>query len=102
MTPIIRKLAFKIGAVDNPNARRVNKTPMPTMGGLAIFIAFNLTNIFFLRKEYPSSQFWPLLAAECVIILTGVLDDVFELTPKQKILGITCAGLVIYFLQILE
>ncbi|AUJ29257.1 MAG: MraY family glycosyltransferase [Liquorilactobacillus hordei] len=97
LTPIIRKLAFKIGAVDNPNARRVNKTPMPTMGGLAIFLAFNITNIFFLRKEYPNNQFWPLLAAECVIVLTGVIDDIFELKPKQKILGITIAGLIIYF-----
>ncbi len=37
LTPLVRRLAFKIGAVDNPNARRVNKIPMPTMGGLAIF-----------------------------------------------------------------
>lgn len=36
LTPLIRGLALKIGAVDNPNARRVNKVPMPTMGGLAI------------------------------------------------------------------
>ncbi len=42
LTPLIRGLALKIGAVDNPNARRVNKVPMPTMGGLAIFIAFNI------------------------------------------------------------
>lgn len=37
LTPFVRKLAFKIGAVDKPNVRRVNKIPMPTMGGLAIF-----------------------------------------------------------------
>lgn len=36
LTPFVRKLAFKIGAVDKPNVRRVNKIPMPTMGGLAI------------------------------------------------------------------
>lgn len=47
LTPLVRSLAFKLGAVDKPNARRVNKVTMPTMGGLAIFIAFNLVNFFY-------------------------------------------------------
>ncbi len=46
LTPLVRKLAVKIGAVDSPNARRVNKIPMPTMGGLAIFVAFNISCFF--------------------------------------------------------
>ena len=70
LTPLIRGLALKIGAVDNPNARRVNKVPMPTMGGLAIFIAFNIANFALLRNQYPSDQIWPLFAAEVLIILT--------------------------------
>ncbi len=37
LTPFVRRIAFKIGAVDKPNARRVNKVQMPTMGGLASF-----------------------------------------------------------------
>ena len=40
LTPLVRLLAFKIGAVDYPNARRINKKPMPSSGGLAIVIAF--------------------------------------------------------------
>ena len=52
LTPFIRLLAFKVGAVDNPNARRVNKVPMPTMGGLAIFLAFNVTT--FIEKAIPN------------------------------------------------
>ena len=51
LTPIVRFIAFRVGAVDNPNARRVNKVPMPTMGGLAIFLAFNVTNFLLLRKQ---------------------------------------------------
>ena len=31
-TPIVRSLAFRVGAVDNPNARRINKKPMPKIG----------------------------------------------------------------------
>ncbi|WP_057876341.1 glycosyltransferase family 4 protein [Liquorilactobacillus aquaticus] len=97
LTPLIRRLAFKVGAVDNPNTRRVNKVPMPTMGGLAIFIAFSAANFFLLRKQYPTSQVWILFIAECVIVATGIIDDIYELKPKQKIVGITLAALIVYF-----
>jgi UDP-GlcNAc:undecaprenyl-phosphate GlcNAc-1-phosphate transferase len=46
LTPLIKKLAFKIGAVDKPNSRRVNKVAMPTAGGLAIYIAFSISVLF--------------------------------------------------------
>ena len=45
ITPFIRRLAFVLGAVDNPNARRVNKKPMPTLGGLGIFVTYNIGEI---------------------------------------------------------
>ena len=98
LTPFIRLLAFKVGAVDNPNARRVNKVPMPTMGGLAIFLAFNVTNFLLLRKQYPIEQLWALLLAECIILVTGIIDDIYELKPRQKIYGITLAALVVFFI----
>ena len=37
VTPLARKIATRVGAVDYPNKRRVNKTPIPRMGGIAIF-----------------------------------------------------------------
>ncbi|KRM06580.1 undecaprenyl-phosphate alpha-N-acetylglucosaminephosphotransferase [Liquorilactobacillus ghanensis DSM 18630] len=97
LTPLVRNLAFKLGAVDKPNARRVNKVPMPTMGGLAIFVAFNLVNFFIMRQQYPPQQLWTLFAAELTIIITGIIDDIYELTPKQKLCGITLAALIVYF-----
>ena len=40
-TPLVRKLAFRVGAVDIPkDERRMHSKPIPTMGGLAIFVAF--------------------------------------------------------------
>ena len=98
LTPLDRRLSIRIGAVDNPNARRVNRIPMPTMGGLAIFVAFNTTNFFLLRDQYPLSQLVALLLAQSLIIMTGMIDDIFELKPRQKVLGITLAALVVYFI----
>ena len=42
LTPLIKLLAFKIGAVDAPGERRINQKTMPTAGGLAIFLSFSL------------------------------------------------------------
>ena len=44
MTPVVRTFAYKVGAVDVPkDARRMHKTPIPRLGGLAIFIGFMLS-----------------------------------------------------------
>lgn len=98
LVPFVRKFAIKIGAVDTPNKRRVNSKPMPTLGGLAIFVAFNITNFFLLKDQYPQKQLLTLFLAECIIILTGIIDDVYELKPKQKLLGIILAALVVYYI----
>ncbi|KRK93542.1 undecaprenyl-phosphate N-acetyl-glucosaminyl transferase [Companilactobacillus futsaii JCM 17355] len=92
------KLAYILGAVDKPNARRVNIKPMPTMGGLAIFIAFNFSTFVLLREQFPTHELFSVFLAECIIILTGIIDDIRELSPKAKLAGILAASLVIYFL----
>ena len=97
LTPVVRLFSLKIGAVDVPNKRRVNKITMPTMGGLAIFLAFIFTNFFVLRNQYPIKMLVSLSIAELVIIITGALDDKFELSPRQKLIGITIAALIVYF-----
>ena len=40
ITPFVKKLAFKIGATDKPNQRKVHQKIMPRLGGLAIYISF--------------------------------------------------------------
>lgn len=97
LTPFVRKFAFKIGAVDVPNKRRVNKVPMPTIGGLAIFIAFTFSTMVLLRNQIPSKILWGVFGGEVIIIATGLIDDIYELKPKQKILGILLAALWVYF-----
>ncbi|MDO1605135.1 MraY family glycosyltransferase [Lactobacillus sp. YT155] len=98
LTPFVRKLAFVLGAVDNPNARRVNKVPMPTMGGLAIFLALTFSTFVLLRAQIPTHELFSVFLAQCVVILTGMIDDIRELKPRQKMLGIFVAALIIYFL----
>ncbi|TFU28649.1 undecaprenyl/decaprenyl-phosphate alpha-N-acetylglucosaminyl 1-phosphate transferase [Streptococcus sp. WM07] len=106
LTPLVRLLAFQLGAVDQPNARRINKKSMPTAGGLAIFLSFSLVNLLIMPGIVKVTAFgqtyfnyvWPVLLAGGVIILTGLLDDVCELKPSQKMVGILTAAILIWFL----
>ena len=52
LTPLVKRLAFRIGAVDAPNYRKVHARIMPRLGGLAIFGAF-LIGVAVLRPESP-------------------------------------------------
>ena len=103
-TPLIRFLSFKIGAVDNPNARRINKVPMPTAGGLAVFIAFSVSVLCFLPgivKHLNTDGVYihyvlPLVLAGGIIIVTGLIDDIKELKPLPKLSGILIAATIIW------
>ncbi len=94
LTPIVKKFAIKIGAVDQPNQRKVHEKIMPRLGGLAIFISMLLG---FAIAQPHSEYTWPLLIGATIIVLTGVFDDRFEISPKVKLLGqILAAAVVIY------
>ena len=97
MTPLIKKLALKIGAVDKPNSRRVNKVAMPTAGGLAIYIAFAISILFFFPELIPSKYAIHLVISSGIVVITGLVDDIFELKPKQKLIGVTIAALYVCF-----
>ncbi|MEG3310025.1 glycosyltransferase family 4 protein [Streptococcus sp. SS-4456] len=104
-TPLVRFLSLRVGAVDNPNARRINKVPMPSAGGLAIFIAFALAALVFLPRIVTHINYHgtylhyvlPLIVSSLIIIITGYIDDVKELGPAPKMFGIVLAATLIWF-----
>jgi len=97
LTPVFIRLARLWGIVDDPEpkARRIHKKSMPTMGGITIYLSFYLAAFFLL--PIPDSQLFPLFIASSLIVITGIVDDIFELSPVIKLLGIISAAVVIYF-----
>lgn len=94
LTPLVIQFAFRIKAVDQPNYRKVHQKAMPRIGGLAIFGAF-LVGYFVLMPEDEHAVY--ILLGAILIILTGFLDDLLNITPKAKLLGqLAAAGIVIY------
>ena len=97
-TPIVRVIAFKTGAVDDPKRdnRRMHKTPTPRLGGLAVFFSFVVSVFLF----YGVSNFTlSMIAGAFLLIIVGILDDVFrdKIRAVIKLLvQIAAAGLVVW------
>lgn len=92
-TPLVRKLAFKVGAVDIPkDDRRVHKEPMPLIGGLAIFIAVVIVTLVFLPLD---REIISILLGASFIVVAGIIDDLRELRPKAKFSLQIIAGLIL-------
>ncbi|WP_047374478.1 glycosyltransferase family 4 protein [Exiguobacterium sp. ZOR0005] len=92
ITPLVRRFAYLIGAVDHPNARKVHMRPMPRIGGLAIFISFLIGYALLL----PASRYNDaILIGAVVIILTGLIDDRFQLSARVKLMGQMIATVVV-------
>lgn len=86
--PFIRRISIAIGAVAIPNHRTMHSTIMPRLGGLAVFISFMSSISIMSPKLIPSlPAFWGLLVSAFIIEIVGVLDDVYTLTAKWKLLG---------------
>jgi len=93
LTPPVRSLAIRIGAVDLPrDSRRLHTRPIPRMGGLGIFVAFLLTSL--LMAEH-SSALLALWLGGLVIVFMGIIDDVFRIHPLIKLLIQIAAALVV-------
>ncbi|WP_138419883.1 glycosyltransferase family 4 protein [Aquibacillus sediminis] len=91
ITPFVIKFAIKIGAVDQPNDRKVHKKIMPRMGGLAIYLSFVIGFLIFLPQTISA---WPIFVGAFIIILTGFIDDLKEISAKAKLSGQLLAALV--------
>ena len=77
LTPFVKRLAVKVGAVDVPGeARRVHDHPIPRMGGLAIFLGFIVSTLLFadITQEVRG-----ILIGSIIIVITGVIDDIVSL-----------------------
>lgn len=97
LTPYVKNLAIKIGAVDKPDARKVHTGLMPRLGGLAIYLGFVLAVISSMKL---SQDIFGLLLGATVIVIVGIIDDIYQLPAKVKLLGQIFAAFILIFFDI--
>jgi len=98
LTPLVKRLAFRLGAVDAPNYRKVHARIMPRLGGLAIYCAF-IIGFFFLKivTGFESEYAYAIIIAATIIVFTGIIDDMREISAKAKLLGQVIAACIVVF-----
>ncbi len=110
LVPVVRSFAIRHGIVDKPGGRRVNKTAVPRMGGVAMFagllVAVAIEYICdaagiwtgpIVAAGVFNGQLVGVLAGLACITLVGVADDVRSLPPWLKLAGQVLAACIIAF-----
>src|SRR5919109_2390797 len=106
LTPAVRRVAIRLGAVVSPDARRVHERPTPTLGGAAMFAGFlaamaaaSLLPRF--RSVFRgNSEPLGLLVAATAMFAVGALDDLREVSPPAKLAGQVFSGSLLSLLGV--
>lgn len=91
-TPLIRQLAPRLGLVDQPNSRKLHRTPTPLMGGVALYGGIILALVVF-QERFRVDQLVGILIGATWISFLGVWDDRWGLSPLLRLVGQTAAAL---------
>jgi UDP-GlcNAc:undecaprenyl-phosphate GlcNAc-1-phosphate transferase len=91
LTPLVARLARRVGAVDEPRDRGLAARATPLLGGLAILAGVLTAAAIWLPTGQETRG---ILAGAALIALVGALDDVFDLGPGIKLLGQLAAALI--------
>jgi UDP-GlcNAc:undecaprenyl-phosphate GlcNAc-1-phosphate transferase len=98
LTPLVRRIAIRYGAIDQPDERRVNKRPVPRGGGVAVAIAFISITLAMLALNAvvefvvipPNVQLTELvglLLGGALATAFGVIDDALDLRARWQFAG---------------
>ncbi len=93
LTPLVRRLALRVGAVSLPGGRNVNVRQIPRLGGIAIFIAFLVPLLTILAAESTVASAlrleWKrvagLMVGALIMALVGVADDTRSVRALYKL-----------------
>lgn len=81
--PKVLKIAILKNIVDNPDARKLQRNPVPVMGGIAVFfgIAIGLCSS---QAMFSSANTFMLISAMLVMLYIGTIDDIIDLSPTIR------------------
>ena len=89
--PLARTLATWWGVLDLPAARKLHRVPTPLLGGAVVYAAFAATVLF---NFAFSLQVKGVAVGATIVVVLGVLDDVYDLSARLKLLGQALAAMV--------
>ena len=97
ITPSVKDLAIRSGAMDAPDARKIHTNPTPRMGGLAIYAGFVIA---VLASLHINLEIVGLLLGGTAILIVGIVDDLMHLSARVKLLGQIGAAFILILFDI--
>lgn len=104
LTPRVRDLALRFRLVDIPSDRRLHSSPIPRLGGIAVFAAFHAACVlgYFLTKGTTVAcsidiDWWLAFSfGSLALLILGIIDDVKGLSWSAKLLGQVVIGIGVF------
>lgn len=93
--PFVRKLCLKKGVVDQPGYRKVHNKPIPRLGGLALFLSVIIPVLML-----DFAGFYPVIVCGSLMFLLGLLDDLFNISPKNKLIAQLLIAISVFVLGV--
>jgi UDP-GlcNAc:undecaprenyl-phosphate GlcNAc-1-phosphate transferase len=102
MTPLVRRMARRIGAITPVRDRDVHTVPVPRMGGTAMLVGFAVALVTASQMPFLSKVFnggdggdpWGVLLGATVVCVLGVVDDLWSLDAVTKLAGQAVAAVL--------
>ncbi len=94
--PKLVLVALRKSIVDNPDARRLNKKPVPVLGGVGIFAGV-LISVCLFACIYGTKPSFAVLSASVIMLLLGLFDDMTDLRASFKLIVQLLAIAIVMF-----
>ncbi len=107
MVPVSKQIAWRLGAIDYPSNRRVNRAPIPRCGGIALYVGLIAACFtIFIGVRFGGWEFHDLYVLNnvnylvlfvgvTIMFTVGLVDDITQLSPAVKLAGQIVAALVV-------
>ena len=79
----VLKIAIMKNIVDNPSARKLQKVPVPVLGGVAVFFGI-VSSLIVAGLFYETSSLYAILGLLVVMVYIGLMDDILSLSPFMR------------------
>ena len=85
LTPLFMNISFKFDFLDIPKEeRKVHRAPMPFLGGIIVYISFLIT--LTLQTKFLDRTHFVIIVSSTLILIGGIIDDIYPMKPKGKLL----------------
>ena len=101
LTPLARRVAFRLKVLDHPNTRKIHHNPVPLLGSIAIYFGVLVGMVFSESNLFVHQEVLIILCAGTMLLVVGILDDAGVLHPQIKLMvAMPCAAFILIFFNL--